>query len=295
MGCAGVYLVLRAVGKAKTQSAQQFVTSIPSILIIVAAVAMLVVTLKVLRPLAAQWKSVGLKNVMLAFAGILIPSLIVRSISDPNMPNANSAGNVLKWAFFPLDSEGKFLIAFLTLSLVWGPLLMLLGLRWRNVAAKLRQLGPGAVGLVAFTLPLALPIEPRFILGAWPFVVLALVLALEELRPTRAFAIAFATLTVLLAQFWMPLNVGPWTGTDHEGLLSFPKQMVFMHYGPWINWTMYWSQSIAIVLGGFWLHSTLKAGSRQAENAGEQGPAVPTPSFLKRRDPSTTEREDLRR
>lgn len=272
LACVASYLILHGVCGTKHRSVQRFVTNLPTILVIAAAVSLLIVTPKILRPLAAQWRRIGVRNALLAFAGLVIPWLMVRSITDPDLPNASNAGNVVKWAVCPFGSEGKFLIAFVTLTLVWGPAVMLLGLLWRPVAAKLRHLGPGAVGLVALTLPLALPTEPRFVLGAWPLAVLALVLALEERRTARAFVIAFATLTVLLAKFWLPLNIAPWTGADDEGLLSFPKQMVFMHYGPWINSTMYALQAIGITLAGFWLHATVESRTPGPKRRAPAGP-----------------------
>jgi hypothetical protein len=135
---------------------------------------------------------------------------------------------------------------------------LLLLLNWKSFCCQARKLGPGFVAVVGLALPLGLPTEPRFVTLAWPFFVLGAVLSLEGRDKSVAFRYAFAVLTVLYGQFWMKLNLAPWTGGDVANLSTFPKSMLFMHLGMWMGWSSYLAQLCAVVLSALWLRSTLR-------------------------------------
>jgi hypothetical protein len=127
--------------------------------------------------------------------------------------------------------------------------------------------------VVALTLPLALPAEPRFIAVGWPFLVLGAALAIDRTAPRRPFGWTFGLLTVLLAQFWMKLNVGRWGSDDYADLLEFPKQLYFMHYGPWMAWYPFLIQSAVLGAGAFALHWTLRRHDERMKAAAMIGAA----------------------
>ncbi|CAD6542189.1 hypothetical protein ACFQ3P_20695 [Paraburkholderia sabiae] len=240
---------------------ERFFAGAPSLLAVIVAMLMVLGSLQNLSAIVAQRRTVKIHLWILAAAGLLIPACIVRLISNPALPDPNGFLQVLEWAVFPLNGEGKFLLPLLTLTLTWGPAILLSVIYWPDVCVEVRKLGPGVMGVVAMTLPLGLVTEPRYVLGAWPFVVVALVLVLAKSKLSRPFTIAFFALAILYAQFWLKLNLAPWTGGDGDGLLDFPKQMLFMHYGPWMSWPSYLIQLPIVVLSGILLRRLLRSSN----------------------------------
>jgi hypothetical protein len=74
--------------------------------------------------------------------------------------------------------------------------------------------------------------------------------------------LAFSALTIIFAKFWLKMNISPWDENDLEGLLEFPKQMLFMHYGPWMSWPMLFVHLPIIILCGVWLKIALPHSER---------------------------------
>ncbi|MEX3954878.1 hypothetical protein [Trinickia sp. EG282A] len=236
---------------------ERLIAGLPSLIAVVVAVAVLLGSIRLIGSVASKLAEIPPGALALAVAGVLIPHIIVRSISNPGLPNANSFSQVLEWVVFPLNGEGKFLMPLVTLSVFWGPALLLMIIVWDQVCVELRRLGPGAMAIVGLNMPLALVTEPRYVIGAWPFVITALVLALQKRKRRNSFPYAFLALSVASAQFWLPMNLRPWTGADVDGLLEFPKQLLFMHYGPWMSWSSYLIQLAVVLLSAAWLRGTL--------------------------------------
>ncbi len=229
-------------------------TGLPSLVGVFIALAMLVGS--------AEFFQASLKNLgktppflfFLAFLAILIPWCIVQVISNPYVPNPSGMKTILYGMLMP--PSGKILLPFVTLVSFWGPVVLLLPLNWRLFCVEARRIGPGFVAVVGLSLPLGLVTEPRFITLGWPFLVLGIVLAMERINRLNSFKYVFASLTILYAQFWMKINLAPWSSNEYEGLLDFPKQVFFMHYGLWMNWLAYLVQLFAIVVSFLLLRKT---------------------------------------
>ena len=210
---------------------------------------------------------VSVKPGRMAMAGLsfLVPILIVKTISNPALENPSGIRYMLEYMTLP--PPGKFLLPLVTLSVFWGPVLVLVVICWRQFASEIRRLGPGVLGVVALAVPLGLANEPRFITVAWPFCVAGMAMALDRATLRSGFATAFVVLTLLSAQFWMPLNLAPWQPPDHAGLFEFPKQMYFMHYGLWMSWLSYGIQLPAILVGALWLRNRIEGFRQNAPDA----------------------------
>jgi hypothetical protein len=194
--------------------------------------------------------------IMLAVVALLAPAVVVRLISNPLVPTAGSPAKVLWWITFPAD--GKFFLPVVTLVSYWGPLVLVALLRWRDFSVRIRSLGLGFVIVVCVVLPFSLTNEPRFLMNVWPFVVVGVALVINQDAPGSEFKWAFVVLTMLLSQFWLPINAVDWTGGDEEKLLEFPKQLWFMHLGFWMGWPAYIAQSVAFFLASAWLRWTMR-------------------------------------
>jgi hypothetical protein len=233
---------------------EEFLTGLPSLVGLIISLVMLVGSGKFIKAVFNNLSQTPFMLIVLAFLAVLIPKGIVHTISNPSLPNANSFGQVLIFLLFP--PNGKLLLPLVTLTSFWGPVVLLLLLNWKQFCIEARKLGPGFVAVLCFSLPLGLVTEPRYITLAWPFLVLGIVLAMENLKMPISFKYVFTILTILFAQFWMKINLAPWSHGDSD-LLYFPKQVLYMHYGYWMNWSAYLLQLLVMVVGILLLQKSL--------------------------------------
>ena len=211
-----------------------FVTSLPSLFGLLVALVMLIGSASLLKSAPSILRRTNLSLIVLAIAAVLVPALLVKGIANPILGLANTGNlTVLILAIF-FHPDGKFCI-------------------------QARKLGPGAMFVIAISLTLGLANEPRFLTIGWPFLVLGLVLTLESRSKSVSFKFALIFLTALYGQFWMKLNLAPWLSPDDVDILSYPKQIFFMHYGLWMNWWSYGVQFASLLLGVLWLRKTTKA------------------------------------
>jgi hypothetical protein len=241
---------------------ERFITALPLLFGCLIAFIMLVGSISFFPALIANLRRVRLHSILLAIAAVLIPTFIVKIISNPSIPNAADAYMVIERIFFPTD--GKFLLPIVSLAVFWGPLVLLLLLYWKAFCIEARKLGPGFIAIIGLNLILAMNGEPRGSTLGWPFFVLGLVLALEGAHTKTSFKYTLGILTILFAQFWMKLTWVPWSSQDFQGLLKFPKQLYFMHYGLWMSWWSYSIQLVVLILSAVWLHnSVIKVGENK--------------------------------
>lgn len=244
--------VLQAVGRV--------VTGMPSLLAVLFALALMVNSRACIAEVMTGLLRTEKRLVLMALAAIFIPWLVVRFISNPAVANPSGLGLVARLMLMP--PNGKILLALVTNFVFWGPMIALLLIKWEQFCVEARRLGPGFMGVISFSLLLCLVTEPRFMTSAWPFFVLGGVLVVEKLGHRRPFFIVFAVLSLLLAQFWLKINVEPWLGPADDSLKSFPKQLYFMHYGLWMNWTAYFLQLLLVGVSVLWMKKSLRPQQR---------------------------------
>lgn len=235
---------------------ERFLTALPSLVGLAIALIMLVGTRAYFQRAFKNLRNTPIAIFMLAFGAFFIPMGIVKLIANPDVANPSSLKLIIEYSLLPPQQEGKFLLPIVSLAVFWGPVVLLLLLHWKAYCVEARKLGLGVVAVIGVSLPFGLVGEPRFLTIAWPFLVLGIVLALENKSTKPSFKYVFALLTVLYAQFWIKLTITPWPEPDYAGLQDFPKQLYFMHYGLWMSWLSYVAQSIALILSIVWLHKT---------------------------------------
>ena len=174
-------------------------------------------------------------------AAFLLPFVVVKSLSDPAGYNPSSLTYLIQLSAIP--PGGKFLLPFVTLAVFWGPVVLLLILYWKAFCIQVRKLGPGVLCVIVVSLPFGLVGEPRFMTVAWPFMVLAATLMLEEISLKQSFKYGLGFLYILYGQFWFRINAVPWPGGKDE-----------IHYGLWMSWPAYLVQSSLLILSAFWLY-----------------------------------------
>ena len=233
------------------------ITGLPSITIVLIGLNMIIGSWQLMKPLAIDLlKPCRLYLVALATTAILIPWYVINAISNPLIMNPNSYKWIIHHLFFT-DRKSMLLLPFVSLVVFWGPAVSLLLLYWKEFCIELRKLGPGIMAMIGLTLPLGLITEPRYVTLGWPFMVFALVMALEKTNRTESFKYIFAILTIIYAQFWMKINLAPWPTNDFEGIKQFPKQIYFMHYGFWMNWLAYLIQLPIVIYTTMRLKKTM--------------------------------------
>ena len=234
---------------------ERLLTALPSLFGVLVALIMLIGSRSFLRAVIAILRKVRLSLVVMAVASVLIPFGIIKTISNPGVANPSDLMLLIKLVVLP--QEGKFLLPIVTLAIFWGPVVLLLLLYWKAFCIEARRLGPGVVAIIGISMLLGMVGEPRFMTIGWPFLVLGVALAFERSRTKASFKYVLSFLTVVYAQFWIKLNLAPWLPPDNAGILEFPKQLYFMHYGLWMSWWSYSIQLTVLVLSAIWLRKTV--------------------------------------
>jgi hypothetical protein len=194
----------------------------------------------------------------------LVASIALRyAVGNPDVSKGMDARTFIGFAIFP-DQIGKFLLPFVALAIYFGPLMILAMLRWEDVSLEARRLGWGFVGAILLSLPLALVSEPRYFTLVWPFISTCVILATERFKLSTTTIVGIAILALLFSRAWLPINVAPWTGGETEGLYEFPKQLWFMNFGFWMNWTSFLAQAVLVTLAGLWLRRRVIGDLRRA-------------------------------
>jgi hypothetical protein len=148
-------------------------------------------------------------------------------------------------AYTALQKPAVFVVAH---TAFFGPLFLVMVLRWRGLVALLRSYGPALVVTALLGLALFLNSESRHL---WNIVALFIPFAvklLDELSLTRKRFAQLAAWTLVSSNVWLTYEGPVWPGA-----LQFPGQLFFMTNGPWMSFTMYAVQGAVVVSIGLWL------------------------------------------
>lgn len=231
-------------------------SAFPSLILVVVGLLHLKGPNSIFAGLTSQLRFSHKHTVIGAVIAFVLPVALIRAIANTELTNPSSLHFLVNLALEP--QEGKLLLPLVSIAVFWGPAVITIILRWRTFCEHIRNCGFGAMAVVAMSTLLGLVGEPRFLTAGWPFFVLGFVSVIEDVKPSRRFYITFTILTILLAQFWLPLQSTTWSGGDNIHLNEFPRQLYFMHYGLWMNWPAYIIQSLFLTLSGFLIYRALR-------------------------------------
>lgn len=249
------------------QVAFRVLTAVPAIVVLGAALLFLFTGDGTLRRLLRQLRAVRVTDVVLGILAIAIPWLVVRTIANPNAVNPSGLGLLLYLTLSPRG--GMVFLPFVTLAVFWGPVFLLGLLLWPRLCAAIRGLGAGVMLSIAAVLILGLVAEPRFLTGAWPMIVAAVMVLLERCKWDRRIAVPLSVSSLFYAQFWLPAYLAPWDGTEGAILREFPQQLYFMHYGLWMGTPFYVAQLGALVVTAGWFATRLPIRGKGQEEASD--------------------------
>jgi hypothetical protein len=141
------------------------------------------------------------------------------------------------------------LIFFVTHVMFFGPIVLVLILRWRTVCCRLGGQGPGLLLLAGLLVVLALDSESRHFYVAVPFVAAFAAKEVEELRPRPAFWGIFIGFSALWSTAWMALH-NIWLSLQGaEDVVVSPQfYAAYLNIGPWFTLEAYYLHGqIAII------------------------------------------------
>ncbi|WP_242138000.1 hypothetical protein [Sphingomonas sp. TREG-RG-20F-R18-01] len=227
---------------------QQGITAVPSFLLMILAMIILVVPLVRTGILPLKVDARRITAICCAVFIVLVSWLGVRVISNPHVANPSSIFVLARLSGMP--AVGKVFLPFVSLSAFWGALAIFSAVEWPKIASEARHMGGAIVAVLCFTLPFGLVGEPRFLTTIWPILVTLAAIVLGRFNRNGRNVVLLVS-TFVMAQFWLPLTIVPWSGGAFASLEDFPKQLYFMHYGLWTSWTGYGIQA-AILVGIAW-------------------------------------------
>lgn len=235
---------------------RSMVTGIPSTAAVLIGLLMLMGSFSNIWKVIINFHTIEKRLFFIAFLVLIIPWLIVFSISNPNLPYVSGISSLLKVIITPPD--GKILLPLVTHLVFWGPTVLFILFFWKSFCIEVRSLGLGFVGIIVLILPLGLTTEPRFITTGWPFFTLGAILVFEKLRFDSRFLMGFLFWTLFLAQFWLQFwLMHPLAGFIGEEFRAILVNFFRDHYGLWMSWEGYWVQLLITSICLFWMRSVV--------------------------------------
>ncbi len=191
-----------------------------------------------------SWLTTGLKQVsrrwLMILTGffLLVTLVVYRYASVGGLGTIEFISNfVQRSAFSPFG----FLVAHVA---YYGPVIVLLLLFWKQIKKVVHEQSTGLVMVITLNLFFAINPTSRHLIGALPFFVYLLCLALEKKKLNQWFYGVFAIITLAFSRFWFTINVSPFTG-DY---LTYPDQRYFMADGQYMSLHSYIIQGIAALV-----------------------------------------------
>jgi hypothetical protein len=218
------------------------------------------------RSVRIDWRAVGLAVVVVTLT-VATHAVLTRDpdpaleATRPQPWTSYVIAKVNLWT--SIQKPGVFLVAH---AAFFGPIVLLVVACWPRIVRRARDLGLGAVAVLAVLVAVSLNSQSRHFIDMVPFaVVLAVAVVAPILRPWHV--VTFGVVAVAASKVWLPINDGPFPfpGTGYE--LQF--QRLFMNLGPWMSGDSYVIQGSVLlvvaatglaVLGGYarFRHSALR-------------------------------------
>lgn len=234
---------------------QAFVTGVPSLALIIISLLLLVGNKLYLTSAIKCLLTEKSSKLTCSLLILFVPATIMTLISNPLI-----AGNGFLTIFKAIITPpgNKLFLPFITALVFWGPMVLLLSMSWEQVCFQSRKLGWGFSAVIAFSLPLILVTEPRFITLSWPFFVLVGVLVYDINLHSKALFVVYSALTLGLSQFWFINNPITWLGLSSSSIIALQAQFLRDHYGLWISWSGFYVQGFISSICGILFYLSLR-------------------------------------
>jgi hypothetical protein len=184
----------------------------------------------------------------LIVALVIAMQIVYRALSVPNPKESNYFRSVF-WL-----ATTRPLAGLVAHAAFFGPITLLIMLRWRALVRFAGSLGTGAGLLVGLALLLAVDSESRHFLNLLPLLTLCAVATVDR-GALRSWHVAvFGALSLVTSKVWLRIGEFAADGTYAE----FPAQRMYMNLGPWMAPNMYLLQGavavVALAVGAAWVN-----------------------------------------
>lgn len=184
-------------------------------------------------------------------AVIAIPRAITGAVANPEIvpEGLSSFMPILRGLIAERVRMGLVMLPVLSHAVYYGPVFLLLILRWRAVAQATVAAGPGFVLIMLVFALFSVFAELRFTFMLWPFVVV-LVADVVSRRglPGPALAV-MAGAGAVLSKAWLVINVAPWPDLSGPGyVFDWPVSIYFSSLGPWMSVENFVLQGVFVAL-----------------------------------------------
>jgi hypothetical protein len=134
-------------------------------------------------------------------------------------------------------------------TIFFGPSILLIIIFWKDIVIRIKSAGFGAMLVSFFLIFLSLDSESRHLIGLYPFIIVFLMLAMQEtvFQISTRFIIFFSMLSITFSKIWLPIRM-PIYWIDGTSPLDPRYQRFFMQFGPWIDFKLYVFHSIVIII-----------------------------------------------
>lgn len=180
-------------------------------------------------------KSIAWHRVVIGVALFVVTKGVTLYLSD------RSAGPLTVTSYLGLFTQASLanpLVNVVAHAMHYGPFYIMAFFLWSRVIGLAKEEGLGLAVFVTLFAFLSIGPESRQFINAWPVFAVLVCEALNRRYGERIdwfFAYSVLAMSLVLSRFWLPINVGQWTG-DFQ---SFPDQMLYMYSGPWMSHQMY--------------------------------------------------------
>jgi hypothetical protein len=135
--------------------------------------------------------------------------------------------NVLQQA---IDNPLVFLIAHI---IYLGPLLLLVLFLYKPFLRIVSSFGDSALAYFLIIILLSIGSETRQFIHVYPFIVVIMMVTIDQMDITVPKAVAFVVLSLIVSKYWLSINEpGIYTQYIYD---KFPEQRYFMNHGPFMS------------------------------------------------------------
>jgi hypothetical protein len=206
---------------------------------------------KILPVVESKSKFTELKIVLSLIGLILLYFLLNKWVKTITVPEDEFTSATFLWNVFQqaIAKPLSFIIFHFT---YFGPAVLLCIFYYKKSIATASQFGWQLLAYIFMYLLLGMGSESRQFINAWPAFVVILVLAINQLKINKNYAIAFVIISIFQSHFWLQIN----RSKIYETYIydKFPEQYYFMHHGPFATDVSYFINAISCIIIGvlFW-------------------------------------------
>jgi len=191
-----------------------------------------------------------LRNIIIAVAVFMVTKYLIGQLSRYNM-HFDLSVYLENRLIAAVNQPFIFLISHF---IYFGPMVFFIIYYWKEFCQEINKYGVGLVFLFVLMIVLSIDSESRHLVNYYPLFVCFIVKAMDDKNIWDLKKIIFfALISIFFSKIWLPIHLIPWQGE----ILSFPKQLYYMNFGPWMSNKMFYAQLIFVLAGIAMLYFTI--------------------------------------